>query len=120
MFSITIIFICILILDILIHKKLPKKLNIQVQEKGYSYVNTFHKYGERILYLVMIFVFVILVAENLTQFYFLIFICPALMFGFRTYIEWKFIRNSKKYILSALTFGLFLLGLAVYGFIQNI
>ncbi|WP_228552403.1 DUF4181 domain-containing protein [Gracilibacillus salitolerans] len=44
-----------------------------------------------------------------------IFIGPGIMLAFRTIMKWKFAKQNKTYLLSAITCGLFIIGSIVYG-----
>ncbi|WP_339229305.1 DUF4181 domain-containing protein [Oceanobacillus sp. FSL K6-2867] len=114
MVSILIILFSILILDQFINRSLIKKLHIEKAELESKYVNKLHKYGERVLYWSSFIVMIISIQEfhHLRLF---IFIGMAILFAFRTIMKWNFMKESKTYFLSAVTCGLFIAGLIVYG-----
>ncbi|MFD2629938.1 DUF4181 domain-containing protein [Oceanobacillus kapialis] len=119
MWTIFIILICILVLDHFINRRLIKKLPIErsTLENESKYVNKQHKYGENILYWssYIVMLFSILEFPSLRIF---IFIGVGLVFEFRTYMKWKFTREKKTYLLSAVTCGLFLIGSIVYALLD--
>lgn len=103
----------IFILDRFINKNLIKKLNMEEPEAENKYVNDLHRYGEGILYWITMIVMVI----SMIDFHylrFLIFLSGASMFAFRTFMEWKYTRENRSYLLSAVTCGLFILGSIAY------
>src|SRR5699024_5308892 len=114
MVAIITILIAILILDQFINRKLVTKLNIEESELGKKYVNKLQKYGERILYWTSFIVMIIAINEFLNL-RILIFVGMAAVFAFRTIMKWIFIRESKTYLLSAITCVLFILGSFIYG-----
>ncbi|HLR52486.1 MAG TPA: DUF4181 domain-containing protein [Candidatus Avamphibacillus sp.] len=114
MVAIITILIAILILDQFINRKLVTKLGIEESELGKKYVNKLHKYGERILYWTSFIVMIIEINEFLNL-RILIFVGMTAVFAFRTIMKWIFIRESKTYLLSAITCVLFILGSVIYG-----
>lgn len=114
MIAIFTILVAILILNIFINRKLIKKLNIEDSELDKKYVNKLHKYVEGILnwtsYIVMIIAII-----DFPHLKILIFVSMTAVFAFRTIMEWIFTRESKTYLLSAITCALFILGSVTYG-----
>ncbi len=113
MVGIIIILIAILVLDQFINRKLITKLNIEESDLGKKYVNKIHKYGERILY-GFSFIVLIIAMNDFPHLRILIFIGMTVLFAFRTGMEWIYARESKTYLLSAITSVLFILGLVIY------
>ncbi|QUW22682.1 DUF4181 domain-containing protein [Sporosarcina sp. Marseille-Q4063] len=113
MIAIITILIAILILDQFINRKLITKLNIEESELDVKYVNKLHKYGERILYWASFIVMIIAINE-FPRLRILIFVSMAAVFAFRTIMKSIFTRESKTYLLSAITCVLFILGLVIY------
>lgn len=109
-----IILIVILVLDQLINRSLIKRENIEVNDQETKYVNMWHKYGEKITYWVT-FILMIISINDLHHLRFIIFLGPAILFAFRTFMEWNFARQNKTYLLSTVTFVLFIIGSIVYG-----
>src|SRR5699024_12460084 len=114
MVAIITILIAILILDQFINRKLVTKLGIEESELGKKYVNKLHKYGERILYWTSFIVMIIEINEFLNLRIF-IFVGMTAVFACRTIMKWIFIRESKTYLLTALTCVLFILVSVIYG-----
>lgn len=107
------IFLVILLLDQLINRKLIKKFDIRQSEQGRRYFSDIHKYVENILH-ISNFIIIVLAVMEFSELMPLIFIGPAVMFVYRSIMERKNLEGSRKYILSAVTGGLFILGAAVY------
>ena len=57
----------------------------------------------------------IIAVNDFLQLRILIFVGIVVVFAFRTIMEWVFARESKTYLLSAVTCVLFTLGLITYG-----
>jgi len=89
-------------------------LNIKDSELEKKYVNKLHKNVERLLYSTSFIVMIIAINEFL-HLRLLIFVGMASVFAFRTIMKWIYTRESKTYLLSAVTCGLFILGLVTYG-----
>jgi len=105
--------ITILILDQLINRKLIKKLNIEDSDLDLKYVNNLHKYVEGILYWTSFSVMIIAVLEIL-HLRILIFVGMAVVFAFRTIMQWIFTKESNTYLLSSITCVLFIIGSVTY------
>ncbi|MBU9713864.1 DUF4181 domain-containing protein [Evansella tamaricis] len=95
-----IFFIFLIIFDITAQRILTKKFQI---EKGknffYEHVNDKHKLGERFLLIAMIaipFIFVFMLGYESIEYYFLG--VPCIILIYRTYMEWKYERESKMYV----------------------
>lgn len=119
MIPILIILICILVLDDLINKHQIKKKNIDLSDLEIKYVNKQHEYGEKILNWATMIIMIL----SITDFHhlrFFIFIGLGITFAFRTLMKWKFANQNKTYLLSAVTCGLFIIGLIVYGLLHVI
>ncbi|GAA0416049.1 DUF4181 domain-containing protein [Agaribacter marinus] len=114
MISILSILIAIFILDQFINRSLIKKWDIEIPELERKYVNKLHKYVEKILYCSSFIVMIIAINE-FSHLRIFIFISMAVMFAFRTIMKWTFTKESKTYLLSAVTCGLFIVGSIVYG-----
>src|SRR5699024_11993892 len=93
------------------------KLNIEESDLGKKYVNKLHKYGEGILYWISLIVIMIAVNE-FPHLRILIFVGMTAVFAFRTIMKWIYARESKTYLLSAITCVLFILGSVIYGVID--
>ncbi|MFD2132422.1 DUF4181 domain-containing protein [Pseudogracilibacillus auburnensis] len=76
-------------------------------------MNQLHKYGEKALYYLSIIVMVITMLDfhHLRIF---IFMSLIISFGFQTFMEWKYAKESKQYILNAVSCGLIMIGAIVY------
>ena len=113
MIAITTILIAILILDQIINRKLIRKLNIKESELDKKYVSKLHKYVETILYGTSFIVMILAITEypHLRIF---IFVGMTVVFAFRSIFKWIFTRESKTYLLSAITCTLSILGLLTY------
>lgn len=107
------IFLVILLLDQLINRKLIKKFDIHQSEQGRQYVSDIHKYVENILHIGNL-IIIVLAIMDFPELKPLIFLGAAAMFVFRSIMEKNYSETSRKYILSTVTGGLFLLGGAVY------
>lgn len=110
---ITIVLI-IFILDLLINRKLIKKLHIEQSDLDKEYVNKLHKYGERTLYWTSIIVLIITVSD-FPHLRILVFVGITASFAFRMIMQWIYTKEAKTYFLSAVTFVLFTLGSVTYG-----
>lgn len=88
--------------------------NIEVSDVKSKYVNKHHKYGERILYFSSMIVMVLSIMEfhHLRLF---IFIGPAMLFAYRAIMKWKYEKENKTYLLSAVTCGSFVISAIVFG-----
>ena len=117
MIAIFTILIAILLLDQIINRKLITKLNIEESELDKKYVNKLHKYVEIILYWTSFSVMIIAITE-FPHLRILIFVGMAAVLAFRTIMKWMFTRESKTYLLSAITCVLFILGSVTYGVID--
>ncbi|QKY71443.1 DUF4181 domain-containing protein [Lentibacillus sp. CBA3610] len=109
-----IILIAILVLDQFINRNLIAKFNIEKSDLGTKYVNKLHKYGEKILYWTSFIVMTIVINEFL-HLGILIFVGMTAVFAFRTIMKWIYQKESKTYLLSAITCVLSILGLVTYG-----
>jgi len=91
--------IAFIISMIVLEKIMINKFNIQKKKGLYKYVNEFHKWSEAALIIALI----IIIFSNieLRRYFFPIFL--VVLFGFRAFIEWKFEKESKVYILSILS-----------------
>lgn len=116
MTPILIILICTFVLNYLIINILTRKLGIKKPDLENQYVNTVHKYGDKILNWTIIIVIVISITSypNLRI---LIFIVPCILYAFSTLMEWSYVKQNKTYLLSAVSCGLFIIGSLVYGLI---
>lgn len=108
------ILLIIFILDLLINRKLIKKLHIEQSDLDKEYVNKLHKYGERTLYWTSIIVLIITVSD-FPQLRILVFMGITASFAFRMIMQWIYTKEDKTYFLSAVTFVLFTLGSVTYG-----
>lgn len=109
-----IILIAILVLDQFINRKLIAKFNIEESDLGTKYVNKLHKYGEKILYWTS-FIGMIIVINEFLHLGILIFVGMTAVFAFRTIMKRIYQKESKTYLLSAITCVLSILGLVAYG-----
>lgn len=91
--------IAFIISMIVLEKIMINKFNIQKKKGLYKHVNEFHKWSEVALIIALI----IIIFSNieLRRYFFPIFL--VVLFGFRAFIEWKFEKESKVYILSILS-----------------
>ncbi|MCT2534863.1 DUF4181 domain-containing protein [Aquibacillus koreensis] len=119
MIPIFIILICIVILDHLINRHQIKKKKIDVSDLGIKYVNKLHKYGEKTLYWITM-IIMILSITDFQQLRLFIFIGPGITFAYRTIMKWKFAKQNRTYLLSAVSCGLFIVGTIVYGLLHYI
>ncbi|MEF2291398.1 DUF4181 domain-containing protein [Virgibacillus dokdonensis] len=112
----------LLILHIIIQKRLIRSLNMNVNDDDESkekYVNNIHRYGEKTLnFLILIIITITIIDYH--EFRVFIFISMAILFAFRTYIEWKHIKGSLQYLLSATSIGLCIIGAVVYSILDHI
>ncbi len=108
------IFIVVVILGVLLDKLLRKSLKIETPKgRIYEHVNTFHKWGERLV----ITLFLIIVAyasfsrEPIIEIKYIFFIFYLVLYSFRAWMEWKYTKNEKEYIITIYSIGLFLFSL---------
>ncbi len=112
----------LLVLHIILRKRLVKRLNMNVndeEETSKEYVNKLHRYGEKTLNLLVLIIITITI-KDYHEFRVFIFISMAALFSFRTYMEWKHIKESQQYLLSGTTIGLCILGAIVYSILDTI
>ncbi|MBO9130810.1 DUF4181 domain-containing protein [Bacillus sp. 165] len=107
-----IIFVGVIVFGYLLERLMRKKLNIP--KKGYIYqpVNNIQKWGERVLLIV----YMGLLVSGINVKY----IIPAFFitfYIFRTWMEWKYDRESKEYVISIMAFIFLLLVLLVLMFL---
>ncbi|WP_418219430.1 DUF4181 domain-containing protein [Clostridium formicaceticum] len=116
------LFILLLILFIVFHlieKALRKFFGIG-KRNGilYKYVNKFHKIGERSIMLVFFISFTFvsfalptlhsIQPTNIMVIYF------GTLFSFRTFIEWKYARKSKEYIISGAATVMYIVSILIF------
>lgn len=117
-----IIMFSLLFLHLIIRKRLVKSLNININDEDESseeYVNKLHRYGEKTLNLLVLTIVTITIIDY-HEFRVFIFISMAALFSFRTYMEWKHIKGSQQYLLSATSIGLCILCAIVYSILDTI
>ncbi|WP_257129016.1 DUF4181 domain-containing protein [Bacillus pseudomycoides] len=101
--------IIIVVLFFLLENLLRKKLKI-IRKNGFIYrpVNSFHKWGERIIIILyLVSGFVCIYTSEYIKVVYILFVFLGTQQLFRAYMEWKFDKESKEYVLSLL--GLFCL-----------
>jgi len=81
-----------------------RKLNIKVTDNGFMYkhVNKAHRWLEIFIVVIAIIAYIIS-PEDLDSKFHIPFTGFALMFACRSFMEWKHRRETKEYILSAMT-----------------
>ncbi|AKL94600.1 hypothetical protein CACET_c11350 [Clostridium aceticum] len=94
------------LLFLFIEKLLRKRLGIE--KRGgliYTHVNKLHKIGERVLMVVFLLVLISLAGRPNFPIHpgGLVFVYFFVLFSFRTFMEWKYLKTSKEYILSSIT-----------------
>jgi len=84
----------------LFEKWLRKKLGVSTEGEGfwYRYVNAFHKWGE----LVILLTFIVLLAIFIDRQLWVYFIAFLVLQSFRSWMEWKYQRETKAYVVSML------------------
>ncbi|KUO51935.1 MAG: hypothetical protein APF76_06775 [Desulfitibacter sp. BRH_c19] len=92
--------IAFLILVIVAEKIIINKFNIKKKKGLYKHVNKVHKWSEVVIIIALITMTFFSKSSELRQYYLPIFF--TVLFGFRAFIEWKFEKESKVYILSIL------------------
>lgn len=97
--------IIIFIFFIFLEKIIINKFNIKKKKGLYKPVNKVHKWSEVALITVLISISFFII--ELRQYFIPIFL--PVVFGFRAFMEWKFEKESKGYILSILDGSVFLL-----------
>lgn len=106
------IFLIVVLLGFwIITKIIATKLNIEIKGTGYLYqhVNNIHKWVEIIIVIlsvITLFIIGFVYSGRLENHFFLASL--IVLYTFRAFMEWKFKKASKKYILSILTISLFL------------
>ncbi|MBO1580751.1 DUF4181 domain-containing protein [Bacillus sp. XF8] len=109
--------IIIVILFFLLENLLRKKLKI-TRKNGFIYrpVNRFHKWGERIIIIIYLVAgFVCIYTSEYIKGAYILFIFLGTQQLFRAYMEWKFDKESKEYVISLL--GVFCLIITFNGMI---
>ncbi len=91
--------IAYLIFIIALEKIVIKKFNIKKKKGLYKPVNKVHKWSE-IIFIIVILTIIFFVNE-LQHYFFPIF--STILFSFRAFMEWKFEKESKVFILSILS-----------------
>lgn len=107
----------ILILDYLINKKLMDYFNME--EPVNKYVNQWHKYIENAIYLIHLIIIVITITDY-ESYRVLIFIIAAIMFLFRAFMQFKYEKEDKTYLLSLVSVGLFVMATIVYAMLKGL
>lgn len=118
MLTVIIIMFTILIFSLISNKLLRDKENIKVPDSRGRYVNKIHQYGEQTLYIINL-VVVTLAIMDFSHLRVFIFVGFSITFAFSMIMEWKYARENKMYLLSALNCGLFIIGSFTYIFIQR-
>ncbi|SCY55600.1 DUF4181 domain-containing protein [Alkaliphilus peptidifermentans] len=99
-----IILTALLIFLTVIEKPIIKKFDIKNQKGFYKPVNKIHQWSE--ITLIISLIIIIYFISMLRQYFLPIF--STVVFGFRAFMEWKYEKNSKTYILSILNGSRFL------------
>lgn len=102
MWNFIILIVIISVSFFLLEKLLRKKLHIPNKNRFiYKPVNAIHKWGEIIITIIYLIASFVLIATmnyiNLGYFMFVFFI---VLHMFRTFMEWKFDKESKEYVIS--------------------
>jgi hypothetical protein len=98
------LFVFIVLFAFFIDKTIRKRFDIPKQKGLYKQVNAVHKWGEIILliiYLLYIFLYIAFLNQPIQPQ--LIFVFLILLYIFRSFMEWKYEKASKRYILSIST-----------------
>ncbi|MFC7391645.1 DUF4181 domain-containing protein [Scopulibacillus cellulosilyticus] len=102
----------ILILGNFNEKIIRKKLCIPKQEEGFFYktVNDIHKRGETIIFIIFLLGIVLSVIFNFDS---TILLIPffIVLYCFRAFMEWKYKRNNKEYIITFFGLVIYLIAL---------
>jgi len=96
--------IIIVVLFFLLENLLRKKLKI-IRKNGFIYrpVNSFHKWGERIIIILyLVSGFVCIYTSEYIKVVYILFVFSGMQQLFRAYMEWKFDKESKEYVISLL------------------
>lgn len=95
--------IVFLILFIVIERVVRKRANIEVKGFFYKHINRQHKWGEILIILLNILIyFPLIFYSDMIEGYYMI-IGIIVLYGFRAFMEWKYEKETKRYIISVMT-----------------
>ncbi|MBU9710210.1 DUF4181 domain-containing protein [Evansella tamaricis] len=112
MISIIILLFSIFLLDQVISRLLIKKWRLH--GPFVKYVNKMHEIIERSLF-TCLFIIIIFTSLEFPHLRIFIFIGLSTLFGFRTFMLWRFTEEPKVHLLSGIRFTLAILGSITYG-----
>ncbi|SHF94436.1 DUF4181 domain-containing protein [Ornithinibacillus halophilus] len=96
--------IAVLILTSIINRYIQKKYNIIPDGVAFRPVNNMHKWGERVILLVGLILAIILYMISYVEYY-IIFGYLLILLGFRAFMEYKYDREEKEYLLTTTSVG---------------
>lgn len=91
-----ILFFAFMIFLVVIDKPILNKLNVE-RKRRYVHVNKFHLWSEVLLFVLLT---TIVYFSGLRQYF--LHILLSVLFSYRAFMEWKFAKESKAYIISIL------------------